>query len=442
MVAEIKTPPTPRKPETPAEQQRRRIPTSRVAIWAPFIAVLVLGIALTYGIWRHIQAVEEQKKFAQKTAEVAADYFVAKRDSKPHHLVLPGNIVAVEEATLYARSNGYIKRWLVDIGDNVRAGQLLAEIETPEVEQQLSQARQTARQSEANLDIARVSAQRWQELLDRKVVSKQDNDEKQSAYQAAAANLAGAKANVAQLEQLEAYNQVTAPFAGRITSRRIDVGALVSAGGGSGTPLYTLARTDPLDIYTRVPQGDAPLIVDGMKAMIAVPEMHGREFEGKVIRNSGALDAQSRTLLTEVEVPNTKGELLAGMYTQVKFELVDKSAPILIPQSAFVFRNTGTQVALIDKDNKIHWQKISVDRDYGTELEVTSGLEENARVVLNPTDDLTEGLVIQKANEVPAEKAAPSAEGGEKSRSGQQPDSTDKSGNAGSSGNADKSNAK
>jgi len=182
MVAEFKTPPKSRNPETPTtEQQRRRIPTSRVAIWAPFLAVLVLGIALTYGIWRHIQAVEEQKKFARKTAEVSADYFVAKRDSKPHHLVLPGNIVAVEEATLYARSNGYIKRWLVDIGDNVRAGQLLVEIETPEVEQQLSQARETAKQSEANLDIARVSAQRWQELLNRKVVSKQDNDEKQAA---------------------------------------------------------------------------------------------------------------------------------------------------------------------------------------------------------------------------------------------------------------------
>jgi RND family efflux transporter MFP subunit len=391
MVAEIKSPPK----KLWAASDRRRPPLSRVAIWAPLLVVLALAIALTFGIWRHLQEKGQREDFAKKTSEVSAEYVNVKRDSKPQELILPGNIAAVEEATIYARANGYIKRWLVDIGARVTSGQLLAEIETPEVEQQLLQAAGVLKQSEANFEIARVTAQRWKELVDQKVVSKQENDEKQSAFLAAAASLAAAKANVGQLQQLVAFNQVTAPFSGTITTRKIDVGALVSEGGGTaGTPLFTLARTDPVEIYVKVPEENAPSIHDGMAAAIVVQELKPHEFAGKVVRNSGALDFQSRTLLTEVEIQNHDGTLLAGMYAQVKFTLVDTNSPLIIPSTAFVFRGTGTQVVILDKDNKVHWQRISVGRDFGTRMEVTGGLAENSRVVLNPTDDLREGLVV------------------------------------------------
>ena len=383
---------------------------SRVAIWAPLLVVLALAIALTFGIWRHLQEKRLQEDFAKKTSEISAEFVTAKRDSKPHELILPGNIAAVEEATIYARANGYIKRWLVDIGARVISGQLLAEIETPEVEQQLAQAVGTLKQSEANFEIARVTAQRWKELVDQKVVSKQENDEKQSAFLAAAASLAAARANVGQLQQLVAFNQVTAPFSGTITSRKIDVGALVSEGSGTaGTPLYSLARTDPVEIYVRVPEENAPSIHDGMAANIIVQELKRRELVGKVVRNSGALDTQSRTLLTQVEIQNRDGTLLAGMYAQVKFTLVDANAPLIIPSTAFVFRGSGTQVVVLDKDNKVHWQKISAGRDFGTRMEVTGGLEEDSRVVLNPTDDLREGAVVtpKPADE---DKSTPNAE--------------------------------
>jgi RND family efflux transporter MFP subunit len=391
MVAEIKSP---RKVSRPVPE-RRRPPLRRIAIWAPLLVVLALAIALTFGIWSHVQEEKKQEEFAKKTSEVSAEFVVAKRDSKPHELILPGNIAAVEEATIYARANGYIKRWLVDIGARVKSGDLLAEIETPELEQQLAQAEGTLKQSQANFEIARVTAQRWKELVEQKVVSKQDNDERQSTFQAATANLAAAKANVGNLRQMVAFNRVTAPFAGTITTRKIDVGALVSQGSGTaGTPLFTLARTDPVEIYVRVPEENAPSIKDGMPASIEVRELKQREFTGKVVRNSGALDFQTRTLLTEVEIRNPEGTLLAGMYAEVKFSLIDANAPLIIPSTAFVFRGTGTQVVVLDKNNRVHWQRISAGRDFGTRMEVTKGLEENTRVVLNPTDDLREGLQV------------------------------------------------
>jgi RND family efflux transporter MFP subunit len=397
MVAAIKSPPKKSPNKNPNKaSERRSPPLSRVAIWAPLLVVLALAIALTFGIWRHVQEQRQQQEFAKKTSEVSVEYVNVKRDDKPHELALPGNIAAVEEATIYARANGYIKRWLVDIGARVTSGQLLAEIETPELEQQLAQAVGTLKQSEANFEIARITAQRWKELFDKKVVSKQENDEKQTTFEAAAANLSAAKANVGQLQQLVAFNQVTAPFAGTITLRKIDVGALVSSGGGAaGTPLFTLARTDPVEIYVRVPEENAPSIHDGMAAKIVVQELKQREFEGKVVRNSRALDFQSRTLLTEVEIQNHEGTLLAGMYAQVKFTLIDSNAPLIIPSTAFVFRGSGTQVVTIDKDNKIHWQRITAGRDFGVRMEVTGGLKENSKVVVNPTDDLQEGLLVQ-----------------------------------------------
>ena len=390
-----------------------RPPVSRIAIWAPLVAVLLLGLGLVYGIWHHIQQKREQEEFAKQTSGTSVEYKEARRESKARDLILPGNITAVQETTIYARANGYVARWLVDIGDEVKEGQLLAELATPEVDQQLAQAKDQLNTAQANFELARVTAQRWAELYAKKVVSHQEFDQYQSNYQASAATMSAAQANVRVLTETQGFKQVTAPFAGRITARKVDVGSLVSAGSGTaGTALYTLAMTDPLDIYVSVPQTNVPSIHDGLDVDLLVPEYPSRKFTAKVVRTAGALDPTSRTMLTEVEIPNKDGALYAGMYAQVKFSLPNPDGPLVIPANAFAFRVEGAQVATLTNDNKIHWQSLKMGRDFGTEMEVASGLEAGAKVVLNPTDDLKEGLQVQ-AKPADEKKPAQPAAGGQ-----------------------------
>ena len=259
---------------------------------------------------------------------------------------------------------------------------MLAEIATPEVDQQLAQAR-------AQEEIAKLTADRWRDLLVKKVVSKQEYDQNEKAYEAA-------KANLQQLEKIQGFQQILAPFAGKIAARNIDVGTLVTAGtGNSGTPLFSLVQSDVLRVYVFAPQENAPSIHEGLSAKIVLQEYPGQEFDGKVTRTAGALDPQTRTMQVEVQVPNQQGKLYAGMYGQVKFLLPDDNAPIVVPADAFVFRAQGPQVVTVTNDNRIHWQKISVGRDFGTQLEVLNGLKENTEVVMNPTDDLREGIEVQ-----------------------------------------------
>lgn len=390
-----------RPADRPGKPKTYRPPQSRIAIWVPLIVVLLLAVGLVYGIWHHIQVKRSQEDFAQKTSAVSVDFVPALRNAKPRDLVLPANVTAAMETTIYARANGYVERWLVDLGDNVKEGQLLAVLATPEVDQQLAQARQQLNQAQADFELARVSAQRWRQLAEKSVVSKQDNDTRQQQYQSATGEVKAAQANVERLAETQGFKNVVAPFAGTITLRSLDVGTLVTAGGGSGgTPLYKLATTDPLDIYVNVPQTNVGSVKVGLEVDLLVPEFPDKAFKGKVIRTAGAIDPTSRTLLTEVEVPNPKNTLFAGMYAQVKFTFTDQNTPLIIPANAFVFRTEGPQVATLSNDNKIHWQSIEVGRDFGKDMEVTKGLQENQRIVLNPTDDLKEGLQVQaKAGE-------------------------------------------
>jgi len=324
----------------------------------------------------------EQQQFAKETNQLAVNVIDAQRDLKPKELILPGTFQAIKQTTIYPRSNGYVESWKVDIGDNVQAGQLLAEIATPEVDQQLAQAR-------AQEEIAKLTADRWRDLVKKNVVSKQEYDQNEKAYEAA-------KANLQQLEKIQGFQQILAPFAGKIAARNIDVGTLVTAGtGNSGTPLFSLVQSDVLRVYVFAPQENAPSIHEGLAAKIVLQEYPGQEFDGKVTRTAGALDPQSRTMQVEVQVPNQEGKLYAGMYGQVKFLLPDDNAPIVVPADAFVFRAQGPQVVTVTNDNRIHWQKISVGRDFGTQLEVLNGLKENTEVVMNPTDDLREGIEVQ-----------------------------------------------
>jgi len=359
-----------------------RPPMRSVAVWGPIAAVTVLAILVIIGVWHRISQRHDQENFAQRTTQLEVNVATAQRDSKPKELILPGTFQAFNQTTIFPRSNGYVASWKVDIGDYVQAGQLLAEIATPEVDQQLAQAR-------AQEEIAKLTADRWRDLLDKKVVSKQEYDQNEKAYE-------GAKANLQQLEKIQGFQQILAPFAGKIAARNIDVGTLVTAGtGNSGTPLFSLVQSDVLRVYVFAPQENAPSIHEGLAAKIVLQEYPGQEFDGKVTRTAGALDPQSRTMQVEVQVPNQQGKLYAGMYGQVKFLLPDDNAPIVVPADAFAFRAQGPQVVTVTNDDRIHWQKISVGRDFGTQLEVLDGLKENTEVVMNPTDDLREGIKVQ-----------------------------------------------
>src|SRR2546423_2435020 len=363
-------------------------PMRSVAVWGPIAAVAFVAILVIIGVWQRVSQRHEQKTFVQRTTQLEVTVATAKRDDNPKELILPGTFQAFNQTTIFPRSTGYVKSWKVDIGDNVQDGQLLAEIATPEVDQQLAQSR-------AQEEIAKVTADRWRDLLDKKVVSKQEYDQNEKAYEAANANLQ-------QLEKIQGFQQIVAPFTGKITARNIDVGTLVTAGtGNSGTPLFNMVQSDPLRVYVLVPQTNAASMREGVKAKILVQERPGQDFEGIVTRTAGALDPTSRTMQVEVQVPNHEGKLYAGMYGQVKFLLPENNAPIVVPANAFLFRTEGPQVAILVNENRIHWQNIHVGRDFGTNLEVLDGLTENTKVVINPTDDLVEGIQVQVK---PAEK--------------------------------------
>jgi len=357
-------------------------PVRSVAVWGPIAVAGVLALFVVIGVWRHMRAHSEQERFAQQIGRVSVDVVDARRDEKPKDLILPGTFQAFKETTIYARANGYVKDWKVDIGDDVKEGQLLAEIETPEVDQQLAQAK-------ASYEIAKVTADRWRDLVGKNVVSKQEYDQNEKAYE-------GAKANYEQLQKLQGFQQIMAPFDGKISARFVDFGTLVTAGSGTaGTPLFGIVQSDPLRVYVFAPQENAPSIHERLSAKIVLQEFPGQEFDGTVTRTAGALNPQSRTMQVEVQVPNHEGRLYAGMYGQVKFFLADENAPIVVPANAFLFRTEGPQVATIGKGDRIHWQNIHVGRDFGDRIEVLDGLKENTKVVMNPTDDLREGTQVE-----------------------------------------------
>jgi len=312
------------------------------------------------------------------------------------NLVLPGSTQAIQETALYARTNGYVRKWNVDIGAKVEAGQLLAEIETPEVDQELNQARASVAQASANLNLARVTLMRWQKLLDEKVVSPQEYDQNKSAADARAADLQVAQANVKRLEELQGFEKIIAPFTGIVTARNIDNGNLVSAGSsGQTAPLFRIAETDTLRIYVTVPQTQSRSIVPGQNATVSVREISEKTFKAKVVRTAGALDPASRTLLTELQVPNADGQLFPGMYAEVKFALPQDGRTLLIPGNAVMIQSDGPKVLVVDAKQTIRARAVKLGRDLGDKVEIASGLNPAESVVANPTDALHDGSEVK-----------------------------------------------
>ncbi|MBZ5576654.1 MAG: efflux RND transporter periplasmic adaptor subunit [Acidobacteriia bacterium] len=344
-------------------------------------------------------------------------------------LVLPGNIQPVTEAPVLARASGYVRKRYADIGDRVMEGQVLAEIEAPELDQQIRQAQATLDQAQSsvqqaeaalqqgrsNEDLARITAGRWANLVSRGAVSKQENDVYQAqfaaqqanvqalgkAVAAAQSNVGAVQANIARLTDLKGYQTVRAPFAGVITVRNVDVGALINEGN---TLLFRIAQTGKMRTYINVPQSDADSVRTGQTASLEIVDLRGRRFVGRVTRTSKALDPASRTLLTEVEVSNPDDALLPGMFTQVDLEVPRKNPPLLIPGDTLVVRADGPQVAVVTADGQVHFTRIQLGRDYGDRLEVLSGLEEGQQLVVNPSDLVREGV---KVKPVPQSGPAP-----------------------------------
>jgi RND family efflux transporter MFP subunit len=327
-------------------------------------------------------------------------------DTSQSSVSLPGELAAVRTAALYARTPGYVRRRLVDIGSRVRAGQLLADIDAPDLDQQVAQARGAVAQTRAARELAQANLARWRALAVDSAVTAQEVDQMQAAFDEAVANLNSAEANLQRLVQLQAYERVVAPFAGVITARNVDAGALVGPAGGvsatlpAGTgsapgSLFTLAQTDTLSVYVTVPEDNAAAVAIGKPALVTVPALPGDTLRGRVARTAGALDATARTLLTEVRVANRTGAFLPGMYAQVGLALGPSRAALHVPATALVIRDGPPQVVTVGPDSTARYQTVTIGRDLGSWVEVTGGLAEGAHIVINPPTDLQDGTRVR-----------------------------------------------
>jgi RND family efflux transporter MFP subunit len=361
----------------------------------------VLLVLVTAGAVTFLNKKSETDALAKETEAVSVPTVaVVQPQAEPGNdeLMLPGNLQAFIESPIFARTNGYLLRWYKDMGSKVEKGEPLAAIDTPEVDQELSQARASREQIKAALGLAKISADRWANLLKSDSVSQQEADQQASGYQQALANLAAADANVRRLEELESFKNVYAPFSGVLTRRNVDPGALINSGAqAAGRELFDIARVDPLRVYVSVPQAYAPNIKAGMKANVTLLEFPGQKFVGTVVRTAEAIDLATRTLNTEVDVPNKDGKLLPGSFGQVHFATGTSVPRITIPVNAMLFRAEGAQVAVVDKDGKVHLRPISIGRDFGATLEILGGLDVSDQIIINPSDSLEEGQKVHVA---------------------------------------------
>jgi RND family efflux transporter MFP subunit len=396
------------------------------------ITVLVVGAVIVWGIDARIKTAAAVK---QETVELATPTVAVahpKMGALQNEVVLPGNIQAFIDAPIFARASGYLKKWYADIGARVKAGQTLADIDAPELDQQVRQAQSAVEQAKAavdqtlanlvqgkaNAELARVTAQRWSNLVAKGVVSKQENDQYQAQYQAQQANVdslgkaiaaargsvGAAEADLSRLQELQRYETVKAPFDGVITARNTDIGALVNAGmGGAAQELFHIAATSKLRVYVNVPQTYSQAAVPGISAELTLSEFPGRRFHGKLVRTADAMDAGTRTLLTEVDVENPTGELKPGAYAEVHLTIPAGAPSVIVPVGAILFRSEGVRLGVVRDGKKVELVPAVLGKDYGTEVEVVSGIRPDDWIIMNPADSLTSGAVVRP---VPADAPA------------------------------------
>jgi RND family efflux transporter MFP subunit len=358
--------------------------------------VIALLAAIFYGL--HVRSSHE-KELTQATDEAAVptvNVIRPQAGSAAQELVLPGNVQAFTETPIYSRTNGYLKKWYFDIGSHVRKGQLLAEIETPEVDQQLQQSRAELERIQANMELAGVTSNRWQSLLAKHAVSQQEADQARSNYIAAQAAVDASKANVRRLEQLQSYEKITAPFDGIITARNTDIGDLITAGSGATNPreLFHLAATGKLRVYVAVPEVYADAIHNGDKADLAQDSNPSVKIPGRIVRNASAIDHTTRTLNVEVDVDNRDNALLPGAYVFVHFHVPGAVNTVTIPSNALLFRSEGLRASVVRND-RVQLVPVTIGHDYGGTVEVTSGLNPSDEIILDPSDSITNGMPVR-----------------------------------------------
>jgi len=371
-----------------------------LAGWGPWLLVggMVMALVILGGITIAARS-RARAELASDTLENVAptvNIVHPSRTAAQVELDLPGNITAFEEAPIYARVNGYLKHWFTDIGTRVAEGQPLAEIETPELDQELIQAGAALAQANANLEIARISADRWQNLRKSDSVSQQDTDVRVATWHARQADVQAAEANLQRLKEMANFKKLVAPFPGIITVRTVDAGTLITA--GASREIFRLARIDPLRVYISLPQAYSQMVRTNDEAVLTFSELPGQNFTGRVDRTAGAIDPVSRTLLTEILVSNHDGKLFPGAHSNVRVNLAAGAEPVVVPVNTLLFRNEqGVQAGLVDANGIVRLAAVTVGRDYGTTVEIVHGLSQTDSVILNPSDSLEPGIKVRVA---------------------------------------------
>jgi RND family efflux transporter MFP subunit len=363
-------------------------------LWGLVVVALALGLAIYAGLHGRRGADAALKRATEAAATPTVAVVHPSASSPTDELVLPGTVRAFTDAPIYARASGYLKKWHVDIGSKVTRGQLLAEIETPELDQQLRQARADLENARATMEMSRTTADRWQALFKRDAVSRQESDEKLSDYHARKATVDASGANVKRLEDLQAFQKITAPFDGVITARNTDIGALIDAGAGQARELFRLAAIDKLRVFVSVPQTYAQAARPGTPTAITVEENPGKIYRGTLARTSSALDPVARTMLSEVEMDNPTGEVLPGAYVVVRLRVGRETRGLTIPANTLLFRAEGLRVAVV-RDGRAELVPVKIGRDYGKSVEVMEGLQPGDAVILDPADSLVSGTAVR-----------------------------------------------
>jgi RND family efflux transporter MFP subunit len=363
-------------------------------------SLILLVVALILAVWGEVSRVLARSSLNKQAADAAVLTVVTvapNRTPLGEELVLPGTVQAFIEAPIYARTSGYLKNWQTDIGTQVTKGQLLGEIETPEVDQQLSQAQADLATARANESLSNSTNARWKGLLATESVSKQDADEKAGDAAAKKAAADSAAANVARLHELESFKRVVAPFTGVITARNTDIGALINAGQSAGTELFRIADTHKLRVYVQVPEAYASVASPGLEADLHFAEFPNKTFAAKTVRTSNALDPSLRTLQVELELDNANREVFPGAYAEVHFKLPASADSLRLPANTVLFRSAGLQVATVDGQKHVKLKSIVQGRDFGNTIEILSGLGPDEAVIVNPPDSLTDGILVRIA---------------------------------------------
>jgi RND family efflux transporter MFP subunit len=362
--------------------------------WFLLVPVVLCGAgALTFFL-----RAQESQQLKAETKVLAAEAVAvthAQQGALDNEISLPSTLQAYNDSPIYARTNGYVEHWYADIGTHVRQGQLLAVISSPEIDQELAQAQATLEQTKANLTLAGITAKRYQDLSPTNAVPQQMVDQNTQNLAAMKASTQAAAANVARLEQLQGFEKVVAPFDGVITQRLTDIGDLINAGNsGMGAQLFRIAKTNVMRVFVPVPESYSEQIADHQKATLELTALPGQTFEGTVTRSSDSITAGSHTLLTEIDIPNPTGKLLPGAYAEVHIHLADQTPHLIIPEGAVLFQAAGPQVAVVDNKNQIQLHKVTLGRDFGTTIEVMSGITASDQIVSSPPDYLVDGMPV------------------------------------------------